>query len=107
MRSDTGDSAVDKSNTAKKKSYLPLHEFLGYVSFIFALMAIFTGMVELLTKKNCYWSPTSVNWNPAATYNNLSLGCRVGNAAGIFTMIGAIFAIFVFVKLPDTKKTAI
>lgn len=104
MRSDTGDNIVDKENAKSKRSYQPLHEFMGYASFIFAIMAIETGLVELLTKKSCYWSPTSINWNTAATYSNLTLGCRVGNAAGIFVMIGAIFAIFTFVKLPQTNK---
>ena len=67
-------------------------------------MAIESGLVELLTKKSCYWSPTSVNWDPAATYSNLTLGCRVGNAAGIFVMIGAIFVVFTFVKIPAANK---
>lgn len=93
-------NSTDKECVECKKSYQPLHEFLGYASFIFAVMAIESGLVELLTKKKCYWSPTSVNWNPAATYSELTLGCRVGNAAGIFVMLGAIFAIFTFVKLP-------
>lgn len=78
----------------KRKSYMPIHVFLGGFSFFTALCAVETGILDLAMEKGCYWQPTSANTNPVNTYDNLPIGCRIGNAAGIMFLIATFFGAF-------------
>lgn len=77
-----------------RKMFLPYHTFIGIIAFMCASWALQSGIMELQTDNSCLWIATSANWNTAATYSNLSLGCRVGNAAGILFMFAIFFGMY-------------
>jgi hypothetical protein len=83
----------------RRKVYMPFHVVLGLLSFVGALMAVETGVMELTAELGCGWAPTSPNTNPANTYHKLSLGCRYGNATGIFALLAALLGMFAMMDL--------
>ena len=92
----------------KRKSYMPIHVFLGTSAFFVSVCAVESGIMELTGESGCYWQPTSANTNPANTYDNLPIGCRVGNSAGVMFLIAAFFATFAmydFTRFVDPRDS--
>ncbi len=90
-----------------RKVFMPFHTFLGITAFFLASWALESGIMELQTDNSCIWYPTSANWNTAATYSNLNLGCRVGNAVGILLMFAIFFGMYAlwdFQQYQETKE---
>lgn len=88
-----------------RMQFLPFHTFIGMTSFMCASWAMQSGIMELQTDNSCTWTPTSANWNTAATYSNLSLGCRVGNAAGILFMFAIFFGMYALWDFQQYQET--
>lgn len=87
----------------QRKKYMPMHVFLGMLAVFLSVLAMETGLMELMTDLSfegyCTYEVTSADTNPASNYHLLNAGCKWGNAAGIFVLAAVacfFFAMFDF-----------
>lgn len=73
-----------------KAAYKPYHIFFGLCTFICAILAIETGIMEKNTFTGCGYIVTEVDSNPASNYDLIPQGCRVSNWIGV-TMLIVLF----------------
>lgn len=82
----------------QRKKYMPMHVFFGFLAVILSVLAMETGLMELLGELTanhiCEYTVNSADTNPASNYHKLPAGCKHGNAAGIFVL--ASVALFFF-----------
>lgn len=80
-----------------KKYYLDYskyHHFVGFLTFILVTLTIISGISQLFTDLDCGYAVTEPDTNPGNKYSKIPLGCRLGNTAGILTMITCVFLTF-------------
>jgi cytochrome b-561 len=77
-----------------KASYKPYHLFFGLCTFVSAIFAIETGIMEKNTFTGCGYIVTEVDSNPASNYELIPQGCRVSNWIGVTMLIVLILTIF-------------
>lgn len=89
------------------KNYRTIHIFLGGLGVTLAAMAIEVGIMEVMTE-NCEngYTVTSADWNPAANYHLLSLGCQVANGAGILFLLAIVCCITALYQFRDYSSGA-
>ena len=75
----------------RRKNYLPSHRTVGMITFFVAVTALIAGIMETIP---CDYTVTEYDANPAAHYHDLSIGCRLGNGAGIAFIAAVVCAGF-------------
>lgn len=77
-----------------KQNYMPDHVFLGFVTFLTAVITMETGLTEKNGFLSCGYTVTSKDTNPIENYHNLPEGCRLSNGLGMVIFVTAILVAY-------------
>mmetsp|Transcript_1459 Transcript_1459/g.2466 ORF Transcript_1459/g.2466 Transcript_1459/m.2466 type:complete len:280 (+) Transcript_1459:80-919(+) len=98
------------SRMETRRSYHPMHVVMGIFTYFAANFTITTGIVEKNYKLKCWYD---LNWytkdyNPAAHYKDIPLGCRYSNGVGVCVFLTIICASYAVMDMRATivRKTA-
>lgn len=86
-----------------KKSYMPNHVILGICTFVLAVMAIVTGILEKNTFIGCNYAVTEKDVNPAENYHKLPDGCKLSNGIGIVSFLTMVLTLYSLYDIPKEK----
>lgn len=80
-----------------KAIFKPNHIFFGVFTLFTAVIAIESGLAELTTKKNCFYTVSDADLNPTEHYHNLTDGCKLANGIGIMILLSIFFAAYALI----------
>jgi hypothetical protein len=86
------------SRIETRRNYYPMHVAVGVFTYLISNFTIMTGIVEKNYKLSCWYSLDwhTTDYNPAAHFTKIPLGCRFSNGVGVlvfFTVILTSFAV--------------
>eukprot|EP00640_Fibrocapsa_japonica_P004342 CAMPEP_0113942982 /NCGR_PEP_ID=MMETSP1339-20121228/14993_1 /TAXON_ID=94617 /ORGANISM="Fibrocapsa japonica" /LENGTH=230 /DNA_ID=CAMNT_0000947697 /DNA_START=250 /DNA_END=942 /DNA_ORIENTATION=+ /assembly_acc=CAM_ASM_000762 len=70
-----------------KKAYLPVHVYLGVLTFFSAIITVESGITEKLAWLGCGYKVTEPDYNPASHYDLIPAGCKVANWLGMCILV--------------------
>lgn len=80
---------------------MPRHQFIGTFVYIAAAFTAVIGIQEKNSSLGCGYdyTLTEPDYNPAAHYLNIYLGCRVSNGLGIVIILTSLLASYAVADL--------
>lgn len=83
-----------------KKTFVPIHQFLGLFTFVLACFQVMTGIQEEnVWSGACQYSVSAADYGPAFYYQKIAKGCRVSNGLGICVFVLALTTVYAVTDL--------